>query len=170
MEPDLRWSVEFSVPAGGLYRVETYMEYEGWDGLSSTVPVLLKDLPGDGAPFNGYTKIHVFPPRWSSRPLGPAGTGGPPPPAKRTVGSGRSSHGGDHRCGPSGPLQTAAKGLNEGGEPVQIGLRAVLVPLRLPLIPQDPFGPWGRPPVRSIWATLRTTIRGTAPGSTLPGF
>ena len=36
VEPDLRWSVEFSVPAGGLYRVETYMEYEGWDGLSST--------------------------------------------------------------------------------------------------------------------------------------
>ena len=29
--------------------------------------------------------------------------------------------------------QTAAKGLNKGGEPVQIGLRAVLVPLRLPL-------------------------------------
>ena len=36
VEPDLRWSVEFSVPAGGLYRVETYMEYAGWDGLSST--------------------------------------------------------------------------------------------------------------------------------------
>ena len=32
-----RWSVTFDrVPAGGLYRVETYMEYQGWDGLSST--------------------------------------------------------------------------------------------------------------------------------------
>ena len=31
------WSVEFpEVPAGGLYRIETYMEYEGWDGLSCT--------------------------------------------------------------------------------------------------------------------------------------
>lgn len=37
------------------------------DGRPS-VPVLLKDLPGDGAPLNGYTKIHVFPPRWSSAP------------------------------------------------------------------------------------------------------
>ena len=36
VEEDLRWSVELSVPAGGLYRIETYMEYEGWDGLSST--------------------------------------------------------------------------------------------------------------------------------------
>ena len=32
-----RWTVTFpAVPAGGLYRVETYMEYEGWDGLSCT--------------------------------------------------------------------------------------------------------------------------------------
>ena len=31
------WEVEFpAVPAGGLYRIETYMEYEGWDGLSCT--------------------------------------------------------------------------------------------------------------------------------------
>ncbi|WP_418667867.1 sialate O-acetylesterase [Allofournierella sp.] len=31
------WSVCFDrVPAGGLYRIETYMEYEGWDGLSCT--------------------------------------------------------------------------------------------------------------------------------------
>ena len=36
MEEDSRWHVAFDVPAGGLYRVETYMEYEGWDGLSST--------------------------------------------------------------------------------------------------------------------------------------
>ena len=36
-EADGRWSVTFDcVPAGGLYRVETYMEYQGWDGLSST--------------------------------------------------------------------------------------------------------------------------------------
>ncbi len=32
-----RWKVIFnSVPAGGLYRIETYMDYEGWDGLSVT--------------------------------------------------------------------------------------------------------------------------------------
>ena len=36
VEEDSRWHVAFDVPAGGLYRVETYMEYEGWDGLSST--------------------------------------------------------------------------------------------------------------------------------------
>lgn len=31
------WEITFpQVPAGGLYRVETYMDYEGWDGLSST--------------------------------------------------------------------------------------------------------------------------------------
>ena len=31
------WEVTFhKVPAGGLYRVETYMDYEGWDGLSVT--------------------------------------------------------------------------------------------------------------------------------------
>ncbi len=31
------WSAVFDrVPAGGPYRIETYMEYEGWDGLSST--------------------------------------------------------------------------------------------------------------------------------------
>ena len=29
---DGRWAVTFPrVPAGGLYRIETYMEYEGWD-------------------------------------------------------------------------------------------------------------------------------------------
>lgn len=34
---DGRWEITFpNVPAGGLYRVETYMEYQGWDGLSST--------------------------------------------------------------------------------------------------------------------------------------
>lgn len=32
-----RWRITFpKVPAGGLYRIETYMEYEGWDGLSVT--------------------------------------------------------------------------------------------------------------------------------------
>ena len=31
------WRVTFShVPQGGLYRIETYMEYTGWDGLSCT--------------------------------------------------------------------------------------------------------------------------------------
>jgi len=31
------WEVTFpAVPAGGPYRIETYMEYEGWDGLSCT--------------------------------------------------------------------------------------------------------------------------------------
>jgi len=31
------WRVSFAhVPAGGLYRIETMMEYDGWDGLSST--------------------------------------------------------------------------------------------------------------------------------------
>ena len=34
---DENWEVEFpQVPAGGLYRVETYMDYDGWDGLSCT--------------------------------------------------------------------------------------------------------------------------------------
>lgn len=34
---DADWSITFAdVPAGGPYRVETYMEYEGWDGLSCT--------------------------------------------------------------------------------------------------------------------------------------
>ncbi len=34
---DGTWKVTFDkVPAGGLYRIETYMEYEGWDGLSCT--------------------------------------------------------------------------------------------------------------------------------------
>ena len=32
-----RWEIEFPrVPAGGLYRIETTMDYEGWDGLSCT--------------------------------------------------------------------------------------------------------------------------------------
>ncbi|MEZ4509502.1 MAG: sialate O-acetylesterase [Eubacteriales bacterium] len=32
-----RWEIVFdAVPAGGPYRIETYMEYEGWDGLSTT--------------------------------------------------------------------------------------------------------------------------------------
>ena len=32
-----RWRVCFpAVPAGGPYRIETYMDYEGWDGLSCT--------------------------------------------------------------------------------------------------------------------------------------
>lgn len=31
------WEITFDhVPAGGLYQLETYMEYEGWDGLSVT--------------------------------------------------------------------------------------------------------------------------------------
>ncbi len=30
------WETRLRVPAGGLYRVETYMEYEGWNGLSAT--------------------------------------------------------------------------------------------------------------------------------------
>lgn len=34
---ELHWEMTFPrVPAGGLYRIETYMEYEGWDGLSCT--------------------------------------------------------------------------------------------------------------------------------------
>lgn len=34
---DERWEIVFPhVPAGGPYRIETYMEYEGWDGLSCT--------------------------------------------------------------------------------------------------------------------------------------
>ena len=34
---DEDWEIEFpAVPAGGPYRIETYMEYEGWDGLSCT--------------------------------------------------------------------------------------------------------------------------------------
>ncbi|MEN6419603.1 MAG: sialate O-acetylesterase [Clostridiaceae bacterium] len=34
---DEEWDVTFAeVPAGGPYRVETYMDYEGWDGLSCT--------------------------------------------------------------------------------------------------------------------------------------
>lgn len=34
---DGHWRIEFPrVPAGGLYRIETYMDYEGWDGLSCT--------------------------------------------------------------------------------------------------------------------------------------
>lgn len=34
---DHQWEVEFhNVPAGGMYRIETYMEYDGWDGLSCT--------------------------------------------------------------------------------------------------------------------------------------
>lgn len=35
--PDGTWRVTFpAVPAGGLYRIETTMTYEGWDGLSCT--------------------------------------------------------------------------------------------------------------------------------------
>lgn len=34
---DENWAVCFKdVPVGGLYRIETYMDYEGWDGLSCT--------------------------------------------------------------------------------------------------------------------------------------
>jgi hypothetical protein len=37
VQNDSDWKVVFeSVPAGGPYRIETYMEYEGWDGLSCT--------------------------------------------------------------------------------------------------------------------------------------
>lgn len=31
-----KWHVSLTLPAGGLYRVETKLEYEGWDGLSVT--------------------------------------------------------------------------------------------------------------------------------------
>lgn len=34
---DGTWEIVFpKVPAGGLYRIETYMDYEGWNGLSCT--------------------------------------------------------------------------------------------------------------------------------------
>lgn len=34
---DSAWEITFpAVPAGGPYRIETYMEYDGWDGLSCT--------------------------------------------------------------------------------------------------------------------------------------
>ncbi|MEN6637169.1 MAG: sialate O-acetylesterase [Clostridiaceae bacterium] len=34
---DETWEIVFdAVPAGGPYRIETYMDYEGWDGLSTT--------------------------------------------------------------------------------------------------------------------------------------
>lgn len=37
VDEDGTWSAVLrAVPAGGLYRVETTMEYEGWDGLSAT--------------------------------------------------------------------------------------------------------------------------------------
>ena len=37
VKDDSAWTVDFDrVPAGGPYRIETYMEYEGWDGLSCT--------------------------------------------------------------------------------------------------------------------------------------
>ncbi len=37
IKDDQHWEIFFpEIPAGGLYRIETYMEYEGWDGLSAT--------------------------------------------------------------------------------------------------------------------------------------
>lgn len=37
VQNDEQWDVTFAeVPAGGPYRIETYMDYEGWDGLSCT--------------------------------------------------------------------------------------------------------------------------------------
>ena len=36
LQGENEWTVTFRVPAGGLYRIETYMEYEGWSGLSVT--------------------------------------------------------------------------------------------------------------------------------------
>lgn len=37
VQNDEQWDVTFTeVPAGGPYRIETYMDYEGWDGLSCT--------------------------------------------------------------------------------------------------------------------------------------
>ncbi len=37
VQNDEDWNITFeAVPAGGPYRIETYMEYEGWDGLSCT--------------------------------------------------------------------------------------------------------------------------------------
>jgi len=37
VQNDAQWDVTFAeVPAGGPYRIETYMDYEGWDGLSCT--------------------------------------------------------------------------------------------------------------------------------------
>ena len=37
VQNDEEWDVTFAeVPAGGPYRIETYMDYEGWDGLSCT--------------------------------------------------------------------------------------------------------------------------------------
>ncbi len=42
---DARWEITFQdVPAGGLYRIETYMEYQGWDGLSSTRGDMIHNL------------------------------------------------------------------------------------------------------------------------------
>lgn len=37
VQNDAQWDVTFAeVPAGGPYRIETYMDHEGWDGLSCT--------------------------------------------------------------------------------------------------------------------------------------
>lgn len=42
---DSRWEITFpKVPAGGLYRIETYMEYQGWDGLSCTRGDMIHNL------------------------------------------------------------------------------------------------------------------------------
>lgn len=52
VKDDAEWSITFEkVPAGGPYRIETYMEYEGWDGLSST--------RGDMIHFIGVGDIYV---------------------------------------------------------------------------------------------------------------
>ena len=128
VEPGLRWSVEFSVPAGGLYRVETYMEYEGWDGLSST--------RGDMVHHIGVGDVFVA----------------------------------------AGQSNAAGRAKNPVEDPPELEpLRPLRRRSRSSLCRRHRgasralFIPWGRPPARSIWATLRTTIRDTAPGSTLPG-
>lgn len=103
VSPDGRWEITFDrVPAGGLYRVETYMEYQGWDGLSSTRGDMIHNI-GVGDVFVVAGQSNAAGRAKKSRG-GCAGIGRASAALLRPLGSGHPSVGRDHRLGASGPL------------------------------------------------------------------
>ena len=101
-DADGRWSVTFDrVPAGGLYRVETYMEYQGWDGLSSTRGDMIHNIGvGDVFVVAGQSNAAGR----AKNPVEDAPELGVHLLRDSGVGSGDASAGRDDRLGPSGTL------------------------------------------------------------------
>lgn len=125
---DGHWSTTLkNVPAGGLYRLETYMDYEGWDGLSCTRGDMVHNFGvGDVFVIAGQSNaagrakntiadepelgVHVLRPnaRWdiATHPLG------------ETTGSVHNGHYENHNPGHSPWLHFAKRLKHELGYPV----------------------------------------------------